>query len=306
MKKIVLILLTIAVLAILSSYIFVPSKIKISAVATGHTSTDAAYRFLSDESNWEKWWPGSEPFSANGINFRLNKKMFDIFELDLTDKNDTIKSYLQLLPGDKDLTGYNWFCEMNAGNNPINKWQRYFKATRIKKTFDHLLNSLKEKLEQEKILYGFTVKRVKVVDSVLLTIHSQFDHYPDEKEIDTMIRKLRKYITDLNGVEKNYPMLNVNPVGKNDYEAMVAIPTKWALPPSGSIGPKLVLKGGNLLETEIKGGPWAIRKAFEQFQNYRADFQILSPAIPYQQIITDRVKEMDTTKWITRLYYPVY
>jgi len=306
MKKIALILLTIAILAILSSYIFVPSKISISAVATGHTSTDAAYRFLLDEGNWKKWWPGSEPFSANGINFRLTKKMFDVFELDLADKNDTIKSYLELLPGDKDSTGYNWFTEIDAGNNPFTKWNAISKQTRIKKTFDHLLDSLKEKLEQEKIVYGFTVKRVKVTDSVLLSFRSKFDHYPDAKDVDGMIRQLRKYISNLNGVEKNYPMLNVNAIDKNDYEAMVAIPTAWALPPSGSMSPKLVLKGGTLLETEIIGGPWTIRKAFEQFENYRADFRIISPAIPYQQIITDRVKETDTTKWITKLYYPAY
>jgi hypothetical protein len=60
---------------------------------------------------------------------------------------------------------------------------------------------------------------------------------------------------------------------------MVAIPTERALPPSGNMSPKLVLKGGNLLETEIRGGPWTIRKAFEQFENYRSDFRIISPAI---------------------------
>jgi hypothetical protein len=61
-------------LAILSSYVFVPSKIKISAVATGHTSTDAAYRFLLDNANWKKWWPGSKTFTPMGESLISAKK----------------------------------------------------------------------------------------------------------------------------------------------------------------------------------------------------------------------------------------
>jgi hypothetical protein len=65
--------------------------------------------------------------------------------------------------------------------NPNYKMATLLKATRLKKSFDLLLDSLKEKLGQEKTIYGFEVKRVKVVDSVLLSIRSKFDHYPDEE-----------------------------------------------------------------------------------------------------------------------------
>jgi hypothetical protein len=306
MKKVIIILLTIAVAAILSSYIFVPSKIKISAAAIGHTSPDAAYRYLQDDANWNKWWPGSKPFTINGIDFILTKKGFNVFDLQLNDKRDTLKTYLQILPEDKDTTGYDWTCEIESGNNPAKRWLQYFKAVRIKKTFDLLLDYLSKHLADEENVYGFKVKRTKVIDSVLLTTRRQFDHYPDSKEVDSVIRDLRKYISDLHGIEKNYPMLNVNPEGKDKYEAMVAIATEWALPPTDKFAPKLVLKNGNLLETEIKGGEWTIRKAFDQFLNYRSDYRIMSPAIPYQSIITDRAKEPDTSKWVTKLYYPVF
>ena len=48
------------------------------------------------------------------------------------------------------------------------------------------------------------------------------------------------------------------------------------------------------------------RKAFDNFENYRSDYTILSPAIPYQLMITDRIKESDTTKWVTKFYYPIF
>jgi hypothetical protein len=31
-----------------------------------------------------------------------------------------------------------------------------------------------------------------------------------------------------------------------------------------------------------------------------------TPAIPYQSIITNRLTETDTTKWITKIYQPIF
>ena len=68
----------------------------------------------------------------------------------------------------------------------------------------------------------------------------------------------------------------------------------------------MLLKGGNLLEGEISGGFASIRKAFNEYENFIKDYAKTSPAIPYELIITDRTKERDTAKWITRLCYPVF
>jgi len=65
------------------------------------------------------------------------------------------------------------------------------------------------------------------------------------------------------------------------------------------------LKGGFILEGEVKNGPYTIDAAMEQLEVYRADHQYTSPAIPYQLLVTDRLKETDTSKWITKLYYPI-
>jgi hypothetical protein len=68
----------------------------------------------------------------------------------------------------------------------------------------------------------------------------------------------------------------------------------------------MVLKGGNTLEAEFKGGPEATLKAFELFDTYKNDMGYTAPAIPYQLLVTDRAKEADTTKWVTKFYYPVF
>ena len=306
MKKNLLILLTFAVVGIAAIYIFIPGKIKIVATENGNTNPKAAQRFLADDANWEKWWPNSTPFYYNGFNFQLIKKMYNVFELQLLDKKDSLKTILQLVTGDKDSVSYFWTCDFESSKNPIARLMQYFKATRIKKSLDILTDSLKTHLEKEENVYGFKVQLVKVSDSVLISTRRIFNHYPDDKEIDSMLQQLRKYISNNNAVEKNYPMLNVHIDGANDYEAMVAIATDRLLPASNIFSPKLVLKGGNLLEASFTGGSSAIKKAFDNFENYRSDYRIPAPAIPYQLMITDRIKESDTTKWVTKFYYPIF
>jgi hypothetical protein len=35
------------------------------------------------------------------------------------------------------------------------------------------------------------------------------------------------------------------------------------------------------------------------------DHQRVAPAIPFQSLVTDRTKQPDTSKWVTRLYWPI-
>jgi hypothetical protein len=121
-----------------------------------------------------------------------------------------------------------------------------------------------------------------------------------------MIRDLRKYIAQNNAIEKNSPMLNVLKFDSSHYEAMTAIPVDRALTPTNEFAPKFLLKGGNILEVQVQGGPTTIENGLKELENYRSDYRFTSPAIPYQLLVTDRMKEADTTKWITRLYYPVF
>jgi len=100
-------------------------------------------------------------------------------------------------------------------------------------------------------------------------------------------------------------MLNVYADNPGRYQVMVAIPTKSDLPSeSGFQLKKMVL--GNILVAEVKGGPATVRLGEENLQNYVDDYHKISPAIPYQSLITNRMAESDTTKWITKLYYPVF
>ena len=169
-----------------------------------------------------------------------------------------------------------------------------------------ILNSMKVFLEKTENIYGFVVLDTKVMDSVLVTTRRSFNQKPSIQDIDSMIRSLKKYIAQNNAIEKNSPMLNVVKTDSSHYKVMTAIPVDRELPNTNEFVSKFLLKGGNVLEAEIHGGPATIENSLKEFENYRADYKYDSPAIPYQLLVTERIKEPDTTKWITKLYYPVY
>jgi len=100
-------------------------------------------------------------------------------------------------------------------------------------------------------------------------------------------------------------MLNVFETGPESYEAMVAIPTKWDIPMEGNFKlKKMVL--GNILVGEVKGGVKTITQQEKELAFYVTDHNKMSPAISFQSLVTNRLQEPDTSKWVTRLYYPVF
>jgi hypothetical protein len=120
-----------------------------------------------------------------------------------------------------------------------------------------------------------------------------------------MINELKDYIKKKNGEQTNPPMMNVFPVSNTGFEVMIAIPTKWDLPQEGNFRlKKMVL--GNILVGEVKGGISTVINAEKQLANYVFDHGKSSPAIPFQSLVTDRLLEPDSSKWITRLNYPVF
>jgi hypothetical protein len=121
-----------------------------------------------------------------------------------------------------------------------------------------------------------------------------------------MIEKVNQHIQQQNGKQTNSPMLNVRVQSDSSYEVMVAVPVDRALPEKGNIFLKRMLFGGTLLEAEINGGIHKINQGFSDFRNFVMDYGKTPAAIPYEMLITDRSREPDTSKWVTKLFYPVY
>ena len=306
MKKILIALVLLAIFALAAIYLFIPGKIQIKTGISLNAAQAGVYRTLLRDSSWSKWWPGEPPFTYNEQSYLIRGNIFNVFQIDIYNGKDTINSRMELVFLKADTMTILWNAEQVNSNNPFKRFTQYRHGKETEKNMNAILQSMKAFLQQKSNIYGFDINETLVKDSVLISTRRTFDHYPNAQEVDDMIQSLKKYIVQHNAIEKNLPMLNVVKRDSSRYEAMTAIPVDKALPETIEFAPKFLLKGGYILEAQIQGGPYTIENGLRELENFRADYKFNSPAIPYQSLVTDRVKEADTAKWITRLYYPVY
>ena len=306
MKKVLIGLVLSITFLLAAVYLFIPRKMKIEAAVPLNAALPGVYRTLINDSNWNKWWPGETPFAYNKQTYSIKRRLFNVFDIDIYSDKDTINSQMELVLINENTMTILWNAEQISSNDPFKRFIRHRHAKQTEKNMNAILQSLKTFLQKKENIYGLDIKEALVKDSALISTRRQFDHYPNAQEVDSMIQSLKKYISQNNAIEKNSPMLNVFELGNSRYEAMTAIPVDKALPKTNEFAPKFLLKGGNILEAEIQGGTYTIEKGLKELENYRADYKFNTPAIPYQLLVTDRTKEPDTTKWITRLYYPVF
>jgi hypothetical protein len=307
MKKILLALVLLVVIMLVAAYLFIPRKLKIEATTTVNAALPAVSRLLSENDTWKKFWPDTAAFKLNDQTYSIKGKFFTAFNIDIGTEKDSISSILNLLLlSGSDPVAINWSGELIiSSGNPFTRISQYRKARSIEKNMNSILTGMKNFMEQTKNIYGFDIKQTKVKDSVLISTRRSFDHHPASKDVYEMIQSLKEYIAVNDAKEEGPPMLNIFQTDSLHFEAMTAIPVDRKLPLTNIFAPKFLLKGGDILEAEVNGGYYKIGTALKELENYKNDYRFYSPAIPYQLLITDRSKEPDTTKWITRLYYPV-
>ena len=270
---------------------------------------NGAIRQLHDSTKWGMWWPGKKITESN---YEFANKTFNIRDIILPgiaatiDNNgDSVKAFFQVSRLTADSTIFQWGFTYAYSSNPIKRIQQYFGLQNLKTDLKNFITAVEPYFEKEENIYGMRVEQQKVKDSSLISMKQTFDHYPTTEDVYRMVNTLKEYVQKKKGEQTNPPMLNIFPVTETSYEVMVAIPTRWDLPEEGNFKlKKMVL--GNILVGEVQGGLSTIMKAEKQMANYVFDYGKASPAIPFQSLITDRSIETDSSKWITRLNYPIF
>jgi hypothetical protein len=138
----------------------------------------------------------------------------------------------------------------------------------------------------------------------LLSYSDTLKSYPSPQLYYQWIDRLEKYATTHNA-KTGLPMLNIRAIGNDCYFTRVALPIDKQLTGDNGIEFKRMPGGGKLLVTEVEGGPSLVEKGFIEMENYREDHNQVSPAIPFQSLVTDRRLQPDTARWITKLCWPI-
>jgi hypothetical protein len=312
MKKWIVWLFVILVLTIGCIYIFIPAKIVISALNTAMVTTNGAYRFISEEEKWKQWWRNEngkphilgQPFSYNESTFRLIKHANNTAGIEIVQNRNKLLSLLHLVSFNLDSTGIIWSCEMPVSYNPVTRLMNYENAVKIKKDMTGVMKSFTSFISDPHNVYGITILRTSTTDTTLLSARFVSRTYPTTVESYQYFSELEKSVKKQNGKISGFPMMNVRRLDDGSFESQVAIPTNLFLANDGKIESRRMVPG-NFITAEIHGGPYTVNEAINQMNYFISEYNKAQIANPFQLLVTNRLSESDTTKWITRLYVPV-
>lgn len=312
MKQTFAVVIFVIIVSLISIYFFIPGKMGVVNEIQAACSVGTLQRITGSTDYRLKWLPkagkvvSAVEYVLDGCTYLFPTDNSFNNNITVKYKNITTHTLVTILPL-ADSVLLSWVFTHKSSNNPIARVADYFAFKHIKATNQKMLQSMLVFLSVKKNVYGFEVSEQKQTDSTLITIKAKSATFPTVKEIYTNIEKLRQYAVSNAATTTNAPMLNIENGGDGVWHYMVALPIDKALDNTGDIVAKRMLAGGKILITEnITGGFSNVDKAFKQFEIFKSDNNYKSPAIPFQSLVTDRMKESDSSKWITRLYYPVY
>ncbi len=315
MKKWLVILATLCLVFSLGVYIFIPSSFRISKITTINCSKNTANKFLFDENQWMKWWPGQSAARDDSFlstrTFLYNKNSYSIQRL-FTDRIDVLKingrdslhtSINILSPGNYSIV-IQWECDFPGSINPFKRLLQYKKAKDIKEDMTAVFQHLQTFLEESSNVYGFPIKEIISKDSTLIATRFITKHYPGTKDIYSVIDSIKQYLLTKGAIQTDQPMLRVSKTYDSSYQTMIAIPVNKALPGNGRFFFQRFVPYKTITAT-VKGGIHTVEQAFNQMEIYIYDHHRTSMAAPFQSLVTDRRAETDSLKWITVICQPV-
>jgi len=313
MKKWLIGLVSLLLLFLISIYVYIPGKIFVIKSISVNANQNGVYRFLSDDLNWKKWWPDpvffqegtSIVFQYGNYQFKKSKHLYNSFEIAIRKNKNIDSSLLRIFSISNDSIKIEWNLTINTGSNPFNKISNYFKAKELSKNLSVILIAMQKYIGNVKHIYGVDIRKELVNIEFLVSTKQVFTHYPSTPEIYEMINQIKKYIAKHEANEADNPMLHIIATDSLRFEVQVAIPVNKKLPDGEIFLSKKMLKKGNILVTEVTGGTKTADFAMKQMDIYVYDHQYNNIAIPFYSLITDRMNTPDTSKWVTRIYYPI-
>jgi len=315
MKKWLIGLVLLIVIISAAVFIFIPAQLTVSKISLMKANSNATMRILNNETEWNKWWPGKKAEkntflkkqypSFDGYTYQITNRLYNAVEVNMKSEKDVYKAKVVIIPF-SDSIAVQWQTGLFTGNNPVTRILQYRRAVKIRNNLTVILDSLKAFNENTARLYRFNIRLTTLKDTALITTKTTTDFFPSTTDIYRMINTLKKYIADNRAKETNFPMLNITKLDSIHYITMTAIATDRSLPEKGNISPKRFLAYKNkIIAAEVKGGQATIKQAYNEIATYMNDYQLSSAVIPFEYLITDRLKEPDSSKWITKIYMPI-
>jgi effector-binding domain-containing protein len=302
MKYLLAIVILLVFVVFSFAYLYVPNTIKVSGIASLRALSPGVNRFITNKNVFNNWL-ASTP--QNNFSFEVTTTLSNITALSAHNAQTSIKTHLMSIGLSADSSALQWSAEIEAGKMPVQRIRRYFNAVVLKKSIDTMLSKLQQFMSNTGNLYGIPVSEIRLKDSLFATTKIQTLGYPSTAIIYKGITSLTNYAVAQKAKITDAPMLHVQQTDSTHYEAFIGLPLNKRVPSTKEIKVKEMPYGGSMFVTELRGGPQKIALALHNLSLYQKDSGRPSPAIPFEILITDRLTETDTSRWITRIYYPV-
>lgn len=310
MKKWLVIICALLAAVVICIYLLIPGTMVISRTVVAKCKADGAFPILREESNWSKWWPSD----TAGLSFRITHLSYHIINIHIGEAGgrDTAGGYdsrLSVIPlGSVDSVLLQWDCVVVPGGmNPMRRVRRYLAAREMGNKMNEIMDSMSGYLGKKEHIYGVAIHEGSTTDNALLAIKAIFPAPPSTEDVYRLLHKVKDYLEKGGARQTGYPMMNVTPLNdrKDSFQVMVAIPVDRSLSGTSDIYFKRLVPGKYLIG-DVKGGRHKIEEALAGFGQYILDYQRTVMAIPFESLITDRSLEPDTSRWVTRIYYPIF
>lgn len=298
MKKWLLGVVILLLSAMAFIYYYLPERWSLGGKALAGCTAEGAFRCLASEEKRAKWWPGGDTLQVDQI---LRNQLYVTIKC----RGRSIPSYFMALPWPGDSSALEWEGAIESKWNPIKRVLAYQDAKEIDKRIHEILTAWRGFIEKPANIYGMVIKETSIKDTFLISTKANLKSYPATADIYELVDKLKDYSTHQNANVTGNPLLNIEKQVDSSYYVRVALPINKVLQNKKEIS-FIRMIPGRFLVADITGGPGMVAEARNQMRQYFQDYRRTSMAIPFQVLVTDRMKEPDTSKWVTRIYAPVY
>ena len=306
-KRLLALLAFIIIAAIISVYLVIPSTINITQITPVHCTITGAYRQMATADKWAAWSLNrpNRPLRYHYDTYFITKNLVNTVEVHISHQDMSINSIIHLLPLTSDSSVIEWKCSFTSGSNPFKRIQSYLQAIDIKNNMAGMLARFQTFAEKPENIYGIAIHESSTKDTLLIATKTVLPSYPVTADVYKLVNALTKYSITQQAQQTGSPIFNITPLDTGRFQLMAALPVKKSMPDNAPFF-KRWIPPGKFLVTQVKGGEGTVQHALAQLQLYVQDYHRVAMAIPFQQLITDRMAEPDTTKWVTKVYVPVF
>jgi hypothetical protein len=289
-------IISLIVIAGIVVYLVLPSPLRVSNGIPFQTSLNGAYRTLINQQLWDQWAKET---------FIIRKRLLNTVQLDVVENQHRYPVTILLIPLSSDSVAVSWEATFPVVKNPVTRLMQYSQAFKLINKMEAALKNFQLYVKDNKNIYGSNIVEKSTVDTFLISTKFVSSRYPSLDEIYSHINELKQYARSVGAKQSGSPMLHVSTVDSASFRCMVAIPINKRVEDKNTIS-FVRMVPGKFLTTEIKGGPQSIQQGHRMLNQYFEDFNRIRMAIQFEYMDTDRLKQQDTTKWVTRIYGPVY